>query len=356
MYLHRHRGIYYIRYRTPSGELKTVTTHSRNHRDAERFLRQYQHEPELLEHKFTVSELASSFLDWELDNHAATTVRITRLTMNQFLPLKGNTAVAEFTPADIEDYKRARLHPTGKVKNKDGEMVPKKGIARTTMNIELRILKMMFYHAINRLHVIDKNPVQRQLMKISDEEKRLPLDHHQFLALYKALPLKWMRDFVLFAVLTGLRRRELVRLKWEDVYIAQKRIYVIGKGNKARWVALNRQAITVLKGITERYEYVFTTEKGDAKGKPVKLESATRIIVRARGKAHLKGKICLHSLRHSFATWVLENGAQPQDVQKQMGHAYLETTMGYTHLTDEAGQRAVAHMPRIKLPPSKPPL
>lgn len=151
-----------------------------------------------------------------------------------------------------------------------------------------------------------------------------------------------MRDAAILEVLysCGLRVSELSDLDVEDVDFENRIIRVVGKGNKERLVPVGKQAINVLK---EYLEVSSTLRKdGNSKGAPLFLNyrggrltprSIARIIKKYALKCGLSSDISPHAMRHTFATHMLDGGADLRAVQELLGHESLSTTQKYTHLT-----------------------
>ncbi len=141
------------------------------------------------------------------------------------------------------------------------------------------------------------------------------------------------RDIAIIELLfsTGLRVSELCSLT-SDLDISQKEISVRGKGNKVRVVFLADDAISAIK----QYKSTFLDGKKIVNDKlfPVTPRTVERIVKKYSIMAGISKKITPHILRHSFATNLLQNGADIRSVQAMLGHSNISTTQIYTHVTD----------------------
>ena len=146
-----------------------------------------------------------------------------------------------------------------------------------------------------------------------------------------------LRDKLLISVLyaTGLRVSEVARLQWSDLDFERRVIRVErGKGAKDRTVMLSDVLLPLLRQIGRFYGtdgYVFP---GQRKGRYLSPRTIERVVENARKLAQLEKKATPHSLRHSFATHLVESGTDIRFVQKLLGHANLETTTLYTKLAN----------------------
>ncbi len=156
----------------------------------------------------------------------------------------------------------------------------------------------------------------------------------------------WMgiRDRAILEVMyaTGMRVSELAGLTMENLNIDVGFLKCIGKGDKERIVPIGRQAKQILqkyiskirprllkKGTTARCLFLSRL------GKPISRQSIWKIIKKYANAANIKKKITPHTLRHSFATHMLERGADLRVVQELLGHADISTTQIYTHIDKE---------------------
>jgi len=154
---------------------------------------------------------------------------------------------------------------------------------------------------------------------------------------------------VVFAVLTGLRRGELCNLKWQDVDLATRVVHIHSsatfktKQGKRRVVALNNTAFVVLQSRRQQShsEYVFTLNN-----QKIRDEHAGRLFKRAVRAAKLSDqRLHFHSLRHTFASWLVQNGASLYQVQKLLGHSNPRVTQVYAHLQPAQMHEIVEMLP-----------
>jgi integrase/recombinase XerC len=138
---------------------------------------------------------------------------------------------------------------------------------------------------------------------------------------------------------TGIRLSELVHLKREDVDYFEMQIKVLGKRNKHRLVPFGQELCEALKSYTSLCdreqiagaEYLFT----DAEGKALAPGKVRGIVKKELSKVSTLKKLSPHVLRHTFATVMLNHGADLESVQKLLGHERIATTEIYTHVTFE---------------------
>lgn len=152
-----------------------------------------------------------------------------------------------------------------------------------------------------------------------------------------------MQEKLLIDVLysTGMRRQELINLKWSDINFSSNQVKVTGKGNKQRLIPIGNELvnslrifqntqINQLKNI-QKAAYVFLTKDGNQ----LYPNYVYRIVKLHVGHCSTAEKKSPHVLRHSFATHMSNNGAKLNDIKELLGHASLASTQVYTHNTIE---------------------
>lgn len=216
----------------------------------------------------------------------------------------------------------------------------RKGYAKFTRARKLSSLRTFFKYLIREGYT-KTNPV----LGISSPKKdgKLPrfLDKEQVVRLLETAEgnnLLGLRDRAILETLYsgGIRVSELVGLGIDDVDFISEALKVKGKGKKERIVPIGRPAVAAI----ERYLKERKAKDTDAVftnrfGKRLTSRTVQRIVVKYIRKASIPGHISPHSLRHTFATHMLDAGADLRSVQELLGHESISTTQIYTHITPE---------------------
>jgi tyrosine recombinase XerC len=217
-----------------------------------------------------------------------------------------------------------------------------KGLARSTVARKIAALRS-FYRYMSRQGRLKSNPFS--LVEVPRQRRRLPRflyypEVEALLAQPRADTLG-LRDRALLEVLyaTGARISEALGLNIGDLHLEEGYAVVRGKGGKERLVLLGRKASRALKAYLdhargkllarEATEAVFLNRNGGR----LSPRGARYLLARYLRSAGLDKRCSPHSLRHSFATHLLENGADLRVVQELLGHARLSTTQVYTHVS-----------------------
>lgn len=150
---------------------------------------------------------------------------------------------------------------------------------------------------------------------------------------------------------TGLRVSELVNLKLQDIDLENETVRTLGKGSKERIVPIGEIAIHYLKiYLTDYRSQLLKREYTDAlflnnHGKMMTRQGFFKILKRIAKEKNIKTPFSPHTLRHSFATHLLENGADLRSIQELLGHASISTTGIYTHVSSEELKENYKHHP-----------
>ncbi|MBQ8703872.1 MAG: tyrosine recombinase [Bacteroidales bacterium] len=159
------------------------------------------------------------------------------------------------------------------------------------------------------------------------------------------------RNYAIVEVLygCGLRVSELVNLKLSNLYPDELSLRVVGKGDKERWVPVNQHAMDLVLNYIHHVRSHQTPQPGEEKivflnrrGHRLSRQMVFIFLQRAATAAGIIKNISPHSLRHSFATELVENGADLRAVQEMLGHASIATTEIYTHISRETLRNTIA--------------
>ena len=213
-----------------------------------------------------------------------------------------------------------------------------KGLTKRSINRKISTLKS-FYAFLQRISLIGVSPVEGISTLKFYPEKQIPFSKEEMQELTVVLENGEVEllDRLIIEVLyqTGMRRAELCDLLLENVHFYRNEITVIGKGNKQRIVPISPVLMQELKVYNDEYRkpnpdadlYFFVTQKG----KKITEKFVYLLVTRYLSAVSSKKKRSPHILRHSFATHILNNGAEISKVKKMMGHASLSSTQVYTN-------------------------
>lgn len=219
------------------------------------------------------------------------------------------------------------------------------GISSRSIVRKISALKS-FYKFLLRKGVVEKNPlVQISSPKIS---KSLPVFIREEEAAQMGQTLAitsedWKgfnaRLLVTLFYYTGMRLSELINLKEEQLELSRSQLKVLGKGNKERIIPLHADLIALIKEYIQKKQDQFTSTESylllTESGKKLYPRYAWQLVNQVLGAATTVQKKSPHVLRHSFATHLLNNGADLNAVKELLGHSSLAATQVYTHNTIE---------------------
>ena len=215
-------------------------------------------------------------------------------------------------------------------------------LSKRSINRKISTLKS-FYNFLLRISEIKTSPMEGISMLKFYAEKQIPFSEEEMKHLLLILEEAQVEllDKLIIEVLyqTGMRRAELCNLPLENVNFSRNEIVVIGKGNKERIVPISPDLSKMLKiyylehrkPTAEAEKYFFVSSKG----KKITEKFVYLMVTSYLSQVSLKEKRSPHILRHSFATHVLNGGAEISKVKKIMGHASLASTQVYTNANIE---------------------
>jgi integrase/recombinase XerC len=274
-----------------------------------------------------------------------------RQNFGALAPVPDNERAAPGGPADVQTAVLLETGVQQKLRDVDTERVKSflaflgtQNYSKSTVARKLATLRSFYKYCLRRGHV-KSHPLAS--IRTPKQEKRLPkyLELEQInklLATPDSTTLLGARDRAMLEVLfsTGVRVSELVDLNFLDVDFEGGTIRVRGKGKKQRTTPIGPTAIAAIRGYLElrRADARSATFDQNAlfvnkHGQRLSTRSVRRKLDKYLAEAGLDPGISPHTLRHSFATHMLNNGADLRSVQELLGHQSLSTTQIYTHLT-----------------------
>jgi site-specific recombinase XerD len=343
MFLSKHsNGTYYLFYYNEQGRRKRVSTHCQYKTDAMNFLQSFKRDEyerrQKAKHKL-LSEFLTAFLSYAEGSFSKGTVAIYKATLRNFIKYIGDFPLANYTPQHFDIYKTERQKPVKVITVKDGHKTEREKIVRpVTVNIELRTLRAFFNTAL-RWKLLESNPFKVQLVRIP-ENKPTFLTKQDFQKLLSVIEEHWLKEVIVFAVSTGLRRGELVNLKWESVDLSRKLLYIESsatfrtKAGRMRIIPLNETAFFLLQSKQGKDTSGYAFSLNDKK---LHADWITHLFKRYVRQVNLSNQsIHFHSLRHSFASWLAQDGTSVYVIKDLLGHSDVKTTQIYSHLQPES--------------------
>lgn len=229
----------------------------------------------------------------------------------------GDRRLCDITTRDIQAY----------------HMMISKKLSQSTANRHLALLSMMFNVAI-QWDILERSPTKGVKKFKEDNQKQRFLSSDEIGRLYQAMEAednKVAVNALKLLLLTGCRREEILKLKWDDVSLESGTIFLPDSKTGSRYVQLNAAAIELLQGIEHVGKFVFPGHR-DSANKPLNnpRKCFTRVLT-AAGIEHIR----LHDLRHTHASILVNQGASLFVVQKALGHSNPVTSQRYSHLSNK---------------------
>ncbi|WLE95199.1 MAG: site-specific integrase [Candidatus Electrothrix communis] len=198
------------------------------------------------------------------------------------------------------------------------------------------MLQRLYSHAIKKTGYSGPNPCLKVDKPTIDNEVTEFLTDSELNRLMKTLnswPDKMIAGIVKFAILTGLRKGEILTLTWNHVNLEQKSVYLKSpKGKKSITLPLSENACSVLQGLSRHDESLYVFHHWQ--GKPY--NDVRKSWLNIKKQAELPTAFRFHGLRHSFASALVSAGTSLHIVSKLLTHKNTKVTERYSHLSDKA--------------------
>jgi integrase/recombinase XerD len=224
------------------------------------------------------------------------------------------------------------------------EYLTDKGFAVASLEHKLACLKS-FFHYLIREGAVEEDPTAD--FKLPKKAQKLPKalsfsETARLIASARGKDPGTLRDEALLELLyaTGLRASEIVSLNITDINFSVSFVRCLGKGSKERIVPVGRAAVHALQEYLEKGRPQFPQKDKEAlfierRGRRLTRHGVWLIVKKYARKIGIKGKVSPHTFRHSFATHLLERGADLRSVQEMLGHSDISTTQIYTSVSRE---------------------
>jgi integrase/recombinase XerD len=252
----------------------------------------------------------------QLKGYSQSTVRTYKNEIAIYLQTLKNNKADALTTVDVRRY----IH----------DCITTQKLSENTIHSRLNALKFMYEQVLGRDKFFVEIPRPKkhlQLPKVLGEGELRRLF---------AAPTNLKHKAILFiAYSAGLRVSEVINLRLQDIDREREQLFIYcSKGKKDRYVRLSPMVLDVLEqyyklSVVKPSNYLF---EGYAKGEPYSIRSAQQIFSDARKKAGILKTVSFHSLRHSFATHLLEKGVDVVYIQDILGHFDIKTTQRYLHV------------------------
>ena len=206
----------------------------------------------------------------------------------------------------------------------------KKNASASTLNIVINALKFYYGEVLKREFVYEITRPKK--------DKKLPavLSPEEVSGILSSVNNIKHKLILMLIYSAGLRVSGVVKLKPEDIDAERKLIHIKGaKGRKDRYTMLSDVAMKTLREYQRKYKLQTWLFLGQRKDKHISIRTVQAIFEQARDKAGIGKDVTVHSLRHSFATHLLENGVDLRYIQKLLGHKHSKTTEIYTHVSNK---------------------
>jgi integrase len=324
----RSSGIYHLYYNKTDGKLTSISTKAKIKSKAYLFLidftKQLEERNKQQTSPITLNKFAFQFLKHSEALHTYWTNYGYKQTFRFFKKYFGDVSITEISARDISGYVENRITTASVYQARKDQI-----------NISAA-----FNWAIPQGYLLE-NPC-RSVKKVRIPQK-LPLFYSQedFEKLLAVIDNEDIKDMAIFAVNTGMRQMELIKLQWNQINLVDKIVILdnqhhVTKGKRVRTIPLNANAFQVLRNRAASSSRVFLYN-----GQPMSQDFISHKFAEYVDRADINNKLNFHSLRHTFASWLVQAGVSIYEVSKLLGHSDIKTTQIYAHLRGDDLRRAV---------------
>ena len=227
--------------------------------------------------------------------------------------------------------------------------------SRTVARNKVSIVNL--YKFLVMENYISKNPTDN--LEVIRLKRVLPesltdTEVDDLLAVHNEKTDKGLRDKAIFELMysSGLRVSEICSLKIDDIFFEGKYLKICGKGKRERIVPINDRALDILQRYIQTSRVIMVKGKKTSelflnfRGDKISRVGIWKIVKEAMKKSKIEKNIYPHTLRHSFATHLIQHGADLRAVQRMLGHSDITTTEIYTHVDSSHLKKQIAKHPK----------
>ncbi len=324
MYLFKRNGIYYVEYSDSGNKTKRISTRKRLKHEAHEFLRTFDQQMKLRREvertPISLEVFIQQFLDYSQTVHTVKTTRAFRVTFRMLEKKFAGIQLSELKTSDLDRYFSSRIHESSFYAARKDYINLNSAFNKAVRDGQLRANPCK---GIGRIRIPEKLP--------------LFLSREEFQVLLAVIDNDEMKELVVFAANTGCRQGEIINLRWNEVDLKGCRMTLgnrehLTKSKRVRSIPLNKLALEVLEKRKDKSvsELVFALD-----GSPIDPTRLSKRFKKYVKRAKLNDGLHFHSLRHSFASWLVMQGVSLFQVQKLLGHTTPTTTQIYAHLTND---------------------
>lgn len=267
----------------------------------------------------------------------------TKQSQNNFEDLRRELVSRKYSPKTVKAYtyyNRDFLNFTGKkisdindndIKDYLLHLAEEKKAATSTINQAINALKFYYGTILKRKFIYEVNRPRK------DRKLPIVLSQEEIAKILAVVDNIKHKAILMLTYSAGLRVGEVVKLKPEDIDSKRMLIHIKGaKGRKDRYTILSERALAILKEYWKQYKPEIWLFEGARDGRYLSTRTVQAIFEHLKAKTGIRKDVTVHSLRHSFATHLLENGTDLRYIQELLGHKSSKTTEIYTHVSNRS--------------------
>lgn len=331
MYLSKRKnGFYYIYYFQSSGKRTCISTKKKLKNEAIRFLSNFKEEIEQKRieklRPISLNDYCKQFLIYSKNIHTNKTFKGYLSALKYLQIYFGDINLKDIIHSKLSDYFDKRVNASSIYQARK----------------DLICFSSFFNRAMAEDYIVI-NPCKGIKPFRIPQKQPIFFSYIEFEMLLKAIEEKDIKDLVQFAVNTGLRQGELITLQWKQINFQQQTLILdnsfhITKSKKIRAIPLTIKALQILteRERTSNSQYVFTRF-----GKIIQQNYISHIFKVYVDKAGINSKLNFHSLRHTFASWLIQKGVPIYSISKLLGHSDIKVTEIYSHLRPDDLRSAI---------------